>query len=215
MLSDASGILQSSVLHVIGSLFHDPNVGCVGGIYHIFKEGRTHVDSGESSYHGFEMMLRLWEGMVWSTLSGTGALCAIRRTDYEPLPPSIINEDYIIPSRIALQGNRVVYDTRVHVFDRIFTSLGDVYRRRVRIAYGNWQQLRYLTPLLNPCSGYLAWVFYSHKVLRMALPFLLVAAIGTSWVISQSLCLFLVCGLCGALAIGIVAVALDRHVPGS
>lgn len=214
VLSDASGILQKPVLRVIGPLFRDPSVGCVGGIYHIFKEGRTHVDSAESSYHGFEMQLRLWEGMVWSTLSGTGALCAIRRADYESLPERVINEDYIIPSRIALRGKRVIYDTRIHVFDRIFTSLHDVYRRRVRIAYGNWQQLHYLKSLLNPLNGYLAWVFYSHKLLRMALPYLLVAAVGTSYAMSPWLCLGLVSGLGGVLGLGLLGLALDRYFSG-
>ena len=214
VLSDASGILQPTVLRTIGPLFADPQVGCVGGIYHIFKQGRTHVDAAESSYNGFEMQLRLWEGMAWSALSGTGALCAIRRADYQPLPDRVINDDFLIPSRIALQGKRVIYDQRVHVFDRIFTSLGDVYRRRVRIAYGNWQQLAHLRPLLNPLRGYLAWVFYSHKLLRTALPFLLVALVITSYALSPWLCLGLVTALAGLLVMGLAGLVLDRHIQG-
>ena len=175
ILSDASGILDSQAILVLASYFNDENVGAVCGMYHIFKEGRTRVDAAESSYHGFEMLLRMWEGRIWSTLSGTGSLCAIRRSDYQALPEQVINDDYILPAKIALSGKRVVYSPDAHVYDRISTSLAAVYRRRVRIAFGNWQQIGHLKLLLNAFHRpYLSWVYYSHKLLRLALPFVLI-----------------------------------------
>ncbi|MCZ6704565.1 MAG: glycosyltransferase family 2 protein [Bacteroidetes bacterium] len=214
LLTDASGILNKSALRTIVPLFHDHSVGCVCGMYHILKEGRTQVDSAESSYHGFEMQLRLWEGIVWTTLSGTGALTAVRRDEYEALPLGVINEDYIIPSRVALRGKRVIYAPDAHIFDRISTSLRDVYRRRVRIAYGNWQQVAHLRALLNPFRGYLSWVFYSHKILRMAMPFLVVLLFASSFWLSPWIYWSSLLGFCALLLLGIGGLVFDRFIKG-
>ena len=210
LLTDASGMLNSDVIKSMAPHFTDKEVGCVCGIYHIIKQGRSRMDSAENSYHGFEMQLRLWESRVRTTLSGTGALCMLRKNDYEPLPDGVINEDYILPARMALKGKRVIYDTGAHIYDRISTSISTVFRRRVRIAYGNWQQIKYLTPLLNPMRCYLFWVFLSHKLLRMMFPFLLLALFVSSYALSSTLFTILLTGT-GLMMIGsLAALALDR-----
>ncbi|MEM7395884.1 MAG: glycosyltransferase family 2 protein [Verrucomicrobiota bacterium] len=214
LLTDATGMLNPEVAKSMARFFADEDVGCVCGIYHIIKKGRSRMDTAESSYHGFEMMLRLWEGRIRTTLSGTGSLCMIRRSDYEPLPEGVINEDYILPARMALGGKRVLYDTGAHIHDRLSTSIRDVFRRRVRIAYGNWQQIGYLKALLNPLSGYLFWVFLSHKLLRMMFPFLLLVLFVSSWAISPTLFLILAAGL-GMMTVGsLAALALDSLFKG-
>ncbi len=210
VLTDASGLLNADVLKHMIPHFHDAQVGCVCGIYHIIKEGRSRVDTAESSYHGLEMQLRSWEGQIWSTLSGTGSLCAFRKSDYQILPPDVINEDYILPARIALQGKRVIYEPRAHLYDRISTSLAQGFRRRVRIAYGNWQQIACLKALLNPARGYLAWVFYSHKLLRMAFPLILAVLVLTSWTVSRGLFFSILGAILISMALGIVALLMDR-----
>lgn len=214
LLTDASGIVNRDALRVMVGSFSDRNVGAVCGIYHIFKEGRTRMDSAESTYHGFEMQLRLWEGRIWTTLSGTGSLFLLRREDYQHLPPGVINEDYILPAKIALTGKRVVYEPLAHLYDRISTSLPAVFRRRVRIAYGNWQMIAYLKPLLNPTAGYLSWIFWSHKLLRMALPYLLAVLVVGTYLLSLPL-FYAGLALTGMLlAVGIVGLLMDRYVKG-
>jgi len=209
LLSDASGILDPSALRKVVRHFHDSRIGAVFGIYHIFKEGRTRMDSAESTYHGFEMQLRLWEGRFRTTLSGTGALCAFRKTEFEALPVGIINEDYVLPARIALKGKRVIYEPQAHVWDRISTSLPHVFRRRVRIAYGNWQQLTYLRTLLDPRQGYLFWIFVSHKVLRMFLPLVLLVTLLSSTVLGPTVFNLLISGTAALLILSVLGLLLD------
>lgn len=214
ILTDASGLLNPGAVRRLAGHFADEQVGCVCGIYHIVKEGRSHLDSSESSYHGFEMKLRLWEGRIRTTLSGTGALCAFRKADYEVLPPDLINEDYVLPARMAMRGRRVIYEPGACIYDKISTGLRQVFRRRVRIAYGNWQQLACLKPLLNPFRGYLAWVFYSHKLLRMALPYLLLGIVVSTALIAPAAAWVIMALLAAGLAAGLVSLWADRRMSG-
>ena len=214
MLTDASGLVNPEAVRRLASHFADESIGCVCGIYHIIREGRSHLDSSESSYHGFEMKLRLWEGRIRTTLSGTGALCAFRKADYEPLPPDLINEDYVLPARIAMRGKRVIYEPGVCIYYKITTGLSQVFRRRIRIAYGNWQQLAYLKPLLNPCRGYLAWIFYSHKLLRMALPYLLLGMVVCAALTAPAAAWAIIALLAAGLAAGLASLWVDRRISG-
>ncbi len=213
VLTDASGQLNPEALLRMLPHFRDPAIGCVCGMYHIIRRDRSEIDSAEHSYHSMEIRLRLWEGRIRTTLSGTGALCAFRRAEFAPLPPHLINDDYIIPARIALGGQRVIYEPGAHIHDHITTRMAQAFRRRVRIAYGNWQQLVFLRALLHPARGYLAWVFYSHKVLRMALPLVLLALWAASFGVAPTLGWVLLAGFAGTLALGLLGMALDRHFP--
>jgi hypothetical protein len=53
--------------------------------------------------------------------------------------------------------------------------------RRARIGAGNWQALARLPDLLDPRSGFVAFAFVSHKLLRWAAPFLLALALVASF----------------------------------
>ncbi len=202
VLSDASGSLSPSSVRAIAQHFNDPDVGCVCGFYRVAKEGRKEIDTAEGSYHGMEMLLRYWEGRIWTTLSGTGALCAIRRAEYVPLPEGVINEDFLIPARIALAGRRVIYEPSAHVIDHVSTSWAGGFSRRVRIAYGNWQQIGHLKSLFAWRRPYLAWVFFSHKLIRMAFPLVLLVALATSLAVHPLVFLVLVAGMVSTFLVG-------------
>lgn len=210
ILTDATGMLNAAAVRRLVRHFADPEVGCVCGFYRIVPDGRTRMDSAESTYHSGEMLLRLWEGRIRTSLSGTGALSAIRKADCPTLPPHIINDDYVLTARIALAGKRVVYDPEARVADRISTSPSHMFRRRVRIAYGNCQQVAHLKSLLNPARGYLSWVFYSHKLLRMLMPFVLLLLVAVSFALPPVVWSSVLVALVAVAVLGLVGLVLDR-----
>jgi poly-beta-1,6-N-acetyl-D-glucosamine synthase len=214
VLTDASGIISGQSLRAVVPHFEDPKIGAVCGVYHILKQDRTYADSTESSYHGFEMKLRIWEGNLRTTLSGTGSLLAMRRVDYTPLPGDIINDDYVLPARLAIQGKRVIYEPNAMLTDRISTNVPGLFRRRVRIAYGNWQQIGYLTALLNPRRLYLSWVFLSHKLLRMLLPFIMLTILVSSFGVSSWVGWAFVVASSAGVLLGGGALLADRWITG-
>ncbi|HOW96593.1 MAG TPA: glycosyltransferase family 2 protein [Kiritimatiellia bacterium] len=211
VISDASGMVNPGGLRELVAPFADPEVGGAAGVYRVSRADRSQLDSAEHSYHGFEMKLRGWEGLFRTTLSGTGSLFAFRKAEFEPFPAGLINEDYVQPARLALRGRRVLYIPGAQLVDRLSTRPAAVFRRRVRIAYGNWQQIRYLRGLLNPARGYLFWVFVSHKLLRMLLPFVLVLFLASSAVLGPWVAWSVGLGAAGLVLAGAAGLWLDRH----
>ena len=84
--------------------------------------------------------------------------------------------------RSILRGFRVAYEPEALVLEREDASVGGEFSRRRRIAAGNCQQVFELSSLLSPRYGWVAFSFFSHKVLRTLAPFFLIGLLmGTLW----------------------------------
>ncbi len=165
IFSDVSGILNREAIEHMVQSFYGPQVGAVLGIYRIVSQD-SYLDKAESHYWDFELFLKRRESFIWTTLGGHGALYAVRKSLFEPLSQEIINDDFIIPARISMKGFRTVYEEKALLYDRVSTSFQEELRRRIRINYGNWQQIFFLKELFTPKHKFLLWQFVSHKILR-------------------------------------------------
>jgi cellulose synthase/poly-beta-1,6-N-acetylglucosamine synthase-like glycosyltransferase len=123
-----------------------------------------------------ETRLRLAESRTGSVVGATGAVYAIRRSTFRPLPPSLILDDVLVPMRIARQGLRVVLAPEAVAYDLPAAGARDEFRRKRRTTAGNLQLLRLEPWLLSPRANPLFARYVSHKVLRLAAPACLVAA---------------------------------------
>ena len=166
VFSDASGIMNRIALREMVKNFNDKDVGGVLGIYRVCKEGCSLIDFSEQKYWDFELFLKQREAQIYTTIGGHGALYSIRRSLFKELPPHTVNEDFVIPAYVCLQNRRVVYEEKSVLYDIVDTGIKEEFRRRIRISFGNWQQMVLLKELFNPRRGFLCWQFISHKVLR-------------------------------------------------
>jgi cellulose synthase/poly-beta-1,6-N-acetylglucosamine synthase-like glycosyltransferase len=131
-------------------------------------------------YWKYEKWLRRHEGLVGSTLGVTGAIYAMRRRLWRPLPEDTILDDVLGPMRIVLQRYRVIFDHTAHAFDETAADAAVETRRKVRTLAGNFQLLalepRLVVPGLNP-----VWFqFVSHKLGRLLVPYALATTLVTS-----------------------------------
>jgi cellulose synthase/poly-beta-1,6-N-acetylglucosamine synthase-like glycosyltransferase len=134
---------------------------------------RSTIADGVGLYWKYEKQLRRLESKVASTLGATGAIYAIRRSLYQPLPADTILDDVLTPMRVVLAGYRVVFNERARAFDRAAADADAEARRKIRTLAGNYQILslepRLLLPWRNP-----VWLQYvSHKLGRLAVPYAL------------------------------------------
>jgi hypothetical protein len=118
-------------------------------------------------------------------LGATGALYAIRRALWKPLPPDTILDDVLIPMRIILQGYRVVYEPEAIVFDHLSEQVPDEFSRKVRTLAGNFQLLGFCPSLLLPIRNRVWFQFMSHKVGRLVVPVCLVLLLISSAVLDD------------------------------
>jgi cellulose synthase/poly-beta-1,6-N-acetylglucosamine synthase-like glycosyltransferase len=159
--------------------FADPAVGAVSGILRIGDAG-TSAGAGVDLYWKMETAIRQSEARFDSCVGCTGAVYAIRRSLFHPIPADTILDDVVIPMVIALSGHRVIYDREAEAFDPQPLDPRAETRRKARTLAGNFQMLLRHPAWLLPWKNRLAFQLISHKYLRLAGPLFLFCALASS-----------------------------------
>jgi cellulose synthase/poly-beta-1,6-N-acetylglucosamine synthase-like glycosyltransferase len=133
------------------------------------------IADGVGAYWRYEKALRRCESAIGSTLGATGAIYAIRRALWQPLPPDTILDDVLTPMRVVLAGFRVVFAEGARAFDRAAIDADAESRRKVRTLAGNYQILWLEPSLLLPWRNPVWLQYVSHKIGRLIVPYALLA----------------------------------------
>jgi poly-beta-1,6-N-acetyl-D-glucosamine synthase len=162
---------DAEALRELAGCFADPSVGAASG--ELMLESAAGMPQSLGLYWTIEKMVRKLEAASGSVVGVTGAIYAIRRELYTPIPAGTILDDVLIPMQIARRGRRVIFQPTAMAHDRIFLEKGKEFARKVRTLTGNYQLLR-LAPWLLSAANPLLFRFISHKLLRLLVPLLLV-----------------------------------------
>jgi poly-beta-1,6-N-acetyl-D-glucosamine synthase len=175
VFTDARQSFERNTIRELVANFNDQNIGCVSGELH-FKSltGAGGTAKGINLYWNYEKFLRRCESQFHSMLGATGAIYAIRRELFTPIPQSIVLDDMFVPLRIIEQGFRAVFDANAKAYDIVADNPKEEYRRKARTLYGNYQIFYYFLGLFNPLTSPIAIQLFSHKFLRVVAPFLLI-----------------------------------------
>jgi cellulose synthase/poly-beta-1,6-N-acetylglucosamine synthase-like glycosyltransferase len=152
--------------------FADETVGAASG--ELFLEGKGAADVG--LYWRYEKAIRSMESNLHSVVGATGAIYAIRRGLFEPVPEDTILDDVLIPMRAVLKGKRAIFDPAARAFDTVACCPAAEYGRKVRTLTGNFQILTQAPELLSPWRNPIFIQFLSHKVGRLLVPYALLGA---------------------------------------
>jgi cellulose synthase/poly-beta-1,6-N-acetylglucosamine synthase-like glycosyltransferase len=171
VFSDASTLFEPDTLRNLVRHFRDQQTGAVCGAlrFHASSDSRQ----TEGVYWKYESALRLMESRLGATLNASGAVYALRREAYSPLPIGAVLDDLLVPMNARTLGYRVLYDPEAVATDFAPDTIRGEFARRVRIAAGSFQALPSLMRV--PFDGFAAFSFISHKLLRWFVPFFLVA----------------------------------------
>jgi cellulose synthase/poly-beta-1,6-N-acetylglucosamine synthase-like glycosyltransferase len=153
----------------------DETIGCVSGELNFLKDSESKIEAEMGAYWKYEKCIRRSESATGSVVGATGCIYAIRRELYQPLPAGTILDDVLTPMNIARQGKRVLFESQAIAYDIISKNASQEWRRKVRTLAGNWQLLSLAPWIILPWKNTL-WIRYvSHKLLRLLVPFGLVA----------------------------------------
>ena len=153
--------------------FADPGVGAASGeLVLTAADGTAAAGHGTAFYWRYEKFIRSTEGRADSTIGATGAIYAIRRTLFEPIPEDTLLDDVLIPLRIVRRGYRVVFEPEARAHDSASRTAKQEFVRKTRTIAGMFQLIAREGWLLNPFRNRLWFETVSHKVLRVALPML-------------------------------------------
>ncbi|MCR9257708.1 MAG: glycosyltransferase family 2 protein [Alphaproteobacteria bacterium] len=173
IFTDVSATFDADALRRLAARFADPRMGAVGGGYALSDR----CSAGQRLYWRYQTAIKQGENHLAGLMGAHGALYGIRTHLFTPLPMDSINDDFIIPVRIAIAGHRTCYDPTVRIREaEVVTDKGDGLRRR-RIGAGNLQQaVRMLPGVLRSADPGLIFAFLSGKCLRVLMGPLIVLA---------------------------------------
>ncbi|HWB32284.1 MAG TPA: glycosyltransferase family 2 protein [Acidobacteriaceae bacterium] len=173
---DARQVVEPNAVRELVSAFADPQIGAVSGELLLGDGDGDTGSEGLGIYWKIEKMVRKLESASGSVVGVTGAIYAIRRECFTEIPSGAILDDVFIPMQVARMGKRVIFEPRARAHDRIFRDPGKEFSRKVRTLTGNYQLIQMSPWLLTPANP-LFLRFISHKLLRLVVPFLLLATL--------------------------------------
>jgi cellulose synthase/poly-beta-1,6-N-acetylglucosamine synthase-like glycosyltransferase len=172
VFTDVQQRFEPNAIARLASAFDDPRVGAASGRLELGSAARR---SPVGRYWTYERWLRRNEAEVHSCVGVTGAIWALRRALWSPLPAHLILDDVYTPMRVVLAGHRVAFVDDARAVDVRRTEPSQEYRRKVRTLTGNLQLCAWLPALLLPLRNPIWAQFMLHKLLRLLTPYWLLA----------------------------------------
>jgi len=170
LFADARQQFERGALKALLKSFADPTVGAVSGALMLIADGAAASGQGTSFYWRYEKFIRAMESRIDSTIGVTGAIYAIRRGLFEPIPADTILDDLLIPLRVVSRGYRVLFEPDARAFDRTPATAREEFSRKARTIAGTFQLFARERWLFNPFRNRLWFQTFSHKGLRLLLP---------------------------------------------
>ncbi len=187
VFTDANSMFPPEALKRMTRHFKDANIGLVtGGTVYVDRDGRAEQTG---LYARLEKWTKVQESIIASCVGADGAIFALRKELYQPLSDQDIN-DLVIPLRIVRAGRRVIADPQVFCIEEAAGQGRQALRRQVRITTRTIWALYHNRDLFNlKRYGLFALSLWSHKLVRLTMPFWFLAAlilnwllIGTAWI---------------------------------
>jgi len=187
VFADARQRFEPQTVRQLVANFADPHVGAASGELVITAGNATApAGHGAAMYWRYEKAIRSAEGRVDSTIGATGAIYAIRRALFEPIPEDTLLDDVLIPLRVVRRGYRVVFEPEARAYDGASSTALQEFVRKTRTIAGMFQLMAREGWLINPLQNRLWFETISHKVLRVALPMLHVFVFAANVVLADS-----------------------------
>ena len=177
VLTDARQELDRRAIAELAANFADERVGVVSGELVFRAEADTTTAAqGVGVYWRYEKFIRKCESRFRSVPGATGALYAMRRTLFQPIPPQTILDDVVIPMKAVTAGYRCLFESSAIAFDRPSDSTAKEAIRKRRTIAGAAQLIVNHPAWLLPWRNPIWFEFVSHKLARLVSPLLLIAA---------------------------------------
>ncbi len=210
VITDANVIVDTNTLSEIVRRFKPERVGLVDTRMintMLKKDGISHQ---EKFYISREVKIKQHESLLWGSMMGPfGGCYAVRKSLYTPVPDYFLVDDFYINMSVLKQGYHCISNIDARVYEDGSNNLGEEFRRKKRISAGNYQNLSEFGSLLFSRIPGVAFSFFSHKVLRWMVPFLVLITLSTSIYLSLQSPIYLLITL---LQIAVIAIPLIDYL---
>lgn len=190
--TDANVIFNQSTMFELVKYFKDESVGLVDSRMINIGLKKTGISIQESTYITQEIIIKNLEGAIWGAMIGPmGGCYAIRKELYTPPPTNFLVDDFYIGMKVLEKGKKCINNLSASVTEDVSNNISQEFKRKVRIATGNFQNIKEFRHLLWPPYSSTAFAFLSHKVIRWFGPILILCIFVTSLFLSSGTIFFI------------------------
>ena len=201
VISDANVLLQDNTLEELIRYFKEGRIGLVDSTPISTGIRRDGISRQEKYYTSREVSIKYRESILWKSMMGPfGGCYAVRKSLYRPVPGHFLVDDFYISMCVFEQGGRCISNIHAMVCEDVSNNPREEFRRKKRISAGNYQNLFRFGSMLFRGSG-IGFCFFSHKVLRWKVPFLVLVTLGLSAFLASDSFLYLILALMQLLVI--------------
>jgi len=174
IMTDAQLLFTPDTIFELVKHYRNEQIGLVGANILNRRIDKSGISLQEWSFMSREIRLKYHEGRAWGTMIGAyGACYSIRNKYYSKVPEGYSVDDFYITMKVLEKKKKCILEMKALGYENVPNRLSEEFRRKIRIAAGNFQNLKTFYKLLWPPYTGLAFSFFSHKVLRWMGPFFL------------------------------------------
>lgn len=167
LITDANVMPKPASIYELLKHFKQRDIVLVDSNIQHYDSEAAGIGRNEQGYISQEVQAKYREGLIWGrTLGPLGGFFALRASHFSAIPKGYLVDDFYWAMRAFEQGGRAISELKALCLEDVSGNLAGEFRRKVRIASGNYKNLATFKHLLLPKWGSLAFVFWSHKVLR-------------------------------------------------
>lgn len=215
VFTDANTVFASDAISAVVRPFADPEVGGVAGDQRYVDPDGIGLGGGERIYWSFDRWLKRLQSRAGSITSATGALYALRRELFEPIPAGV-TDDFTISTGPLSAGRRLVFAADAIAYESPAATGQLEFGRKVRIISQGFRGVALRRDLLDPRRhGFYALQLFSHKVLRRLLVFPMLVVMFTGPILWSDGRLYRITAIGSLTLAGLGAVGLataDREI---
>jgi cellulose synthase/poly-beta-1,6-N-acetylglucosamine synthase-like glycosyltransferase len=181
LFTDADATHERNSVALLIDALSDPGVGCVSARVVFQDPSNSGGVPAVLTYWSGESRLRYLEGELTTCVGASGAMYAVRREAYRPIPDDEVS-DFAVSLDLWERGLRTLQIPEAAVYVCVTPGIWRELTMRYRVTLRSLRTLMNRKRLLNPFKFRLfSLQLLSHKLLRYALPpLLLVLAVVTT-----------------------------------
>jgi len=209
VITDANVMVDKHTLSQLARHFKSEKTGLVDTRMTNTRLKKDGISHQEKYYISREVKIKQHESLLWGSMMGPfGGCYAVRKSLYKPVPSNFLVDDFYINMAVLKQGFQCISNVEARVYEDVSNDLKEEYRRKKRISAGNFQNLAEYGSLLFSRFPGVGFCFFSHKVIRWIVPFLVLITLTLSIYLSAYHQIYLVLAL---LQVTVLAIPLIDH----
>lgn len=212
VFSDVSEVFEPDALRKLVRHFADPEIGAVTG-NHVYNAKKTGIGAGTAFYWRYVRFLQEIESRLYTVCACDGTIYACRRELFPFPPDNTINDDVAVPLGILRRGKRVIFEPRAIARGDVLPATRRFFRQKIRGQAGKYQIFALFPGMFLPWPLRRWWVFVSHSVLPVLVPWFLALALATNavaWFSGHWLYRWLLVLQCGFYLLALAGYVAER-----